>query len=258
TLLATMLLGLTLAGAASAATAPTVATAPATSIGTGDARLHGTVTPNGQATTWWFEYGPNTGYGVKTATHNAGSGTRPVDVSAGISRLAAGTTYHYRLVASNATGVTYGGDQSFATLGAPVLQMNQPQSVTPTTALLSGSVDPRGSATTWHFDYGTTTAYGLTTTPMNAGSGFGAQPVSVTVSNLVPGTTYHFRLVASSRAGTTYDGDMTFSTPPAITLGKIALRVVAGQFVTIDGTVTGGHAGTPVTILSQPFGENAL
>ena len=259
TLLARFLLGLTLAGAASAATAPAVATAPATSIGSGDATLEGTVNPNGQATTWWFEYGPNTGYGVKTPTRNAGSGTTPNTVSASISKLAAGTTYHYRLVAHNATGTTYGGDQSFATLGAPGLQTNQAQNVNPTSAVLTGSVDPRGSATTWHFDYGSTTAYGLTTTPHSAGSGNGAQPVSVTLSNLAPSTTYHFRLVASNKAGTTYDGDMTFATPAAVAINtSTALRVVAGQYVRINGTVTGGQAGVTVTLSSQQFGESAL
>jgi len=257
-LFAAALLALALVGSASAATAPSVATAPASSIGTGGATLQGTVTPNGQSTSWWFEYGPNTGYGVKTTTHNAGSGTNPVNVSAAISKLAAGTMYHYRLVASNATGTSYAGDQSFVTLGAPGLQTNQPQSMTATSALLTGSVDPRGSATTWHFDYGTTTAYGLTTPPHSAGSGFGAQPVGATISNLTPGATYHFRLVASSKAGTTYDGDMSFATPAAITIGKTALRVVAGQYVMIRGTVFGGATGTQVTILSQPFGEGTL
>jgi len=250
-------LALALAGSAAAA-APTVATAPATSVGVGDATLQGTVNPNGQTTSWWFEYGTSTSYGLKTATRTAGAGTRPVDVSVSLTKLAAGTTYHYRLVASNATATSYGGDQSFVTFGNPGLQTNQPQSVTPTSALLTGSVDPRGSATTWHFDYGTTTSYGLTTMPRSAGAGFGAQPIGVTVSNLSPGTTYHFRLVASNRAGTTYDGDMAFSTPAAVAIGKTALRVVAGQYVAINGNVFGGQAGLRVTILSQPFGESAL
>src|SRR5581483_3805168 len=131
-LLATGVVGLVLAGAAAAATAPTVATAPATSVAVATATLQGTVNPNGQTTTWWFEYGTSTGYGLKTATHNAGSGTRAVDVSASLSKLAAATTYHFRLVASSAAGTSYGGDQSLVTLGSPGLQTNQPQSVTPT------------------------------------------------------------------------------------------------------------------------------
>jgi hypothetical protein len=43
----------------------------------------GTVNPNGQATTWYFEYGTSTSYGSKTTDKNAGSGTSAVDVSAG-------------------------------------------------------------------------------------------------------------------------------------------------------------------------------
>src|SRR6266571_5650877 len=101
-LLGTTLLALALAGTAAAATAPTVSTAPATSVGTTDAKLNGSLNPNGQATTWYFEYGTSTGYGLKTPTKNAGSGTKSTDVSESVSKLAAETTYHFRLVATNA------------------------------------------------------------------------------------------------------------------------------------------------------------
>ena len=258
TLVAISVLALALAGTAADATAPSVATAPASAVHSTTATLHGSVTPNGQQTSWWFEYGTSTSYGLKTATKNAGSGTKSVDVTAALSKLTPGTTIHYRLVASNPTGTSYGGDQSFALLGAPGLQTFAAQNVSPTSAVLSGTVNANGAATTWYFDYGTTSGYGLKTATQTIAAGSGAQPVSVTVSNLSPLTTYHYRLVASNANGTVKDGDMSFSTPTSITMAQTALRVVAGQYVRLSGSVFGGQTGVALTIRSQPFGESVL
>jgi hypothetical protein len=81
------------------------------------ARVHGSVSPNGLATTWYFEYGTSSGYGAKTPTRSAGRGTRPVRVSFGLTRLRAATTYHYRLVARNSSGTRRGADLTFTTAG---------------------------------------------------------------------------------------------------------------------------------------------
>ena len=242
----------------STGSAPGVATASASSIGSTTARLNGSVNPNGQATTWYFEYGTTTSYGARTASKSAGSGTRSTSVSSGISSLVAGTGYHFRLVAANGSGTTYGTDQSLTTVGPPVVQTNAATNVGVTSATLTGTVDPKGRATTWHFDYGTTTAYGTSTASQSAGSGTGAQAVTVAVSSLTPGTAYHYRLVASSSAGTSTAADVTFSTPPAVTMTQAALRVTAGHFVTLKGTVSGGQTGVTVTMLAQAFGESAL
>ena len=240
------------------AAVPTVATASASSIGSTTARLNGSVDPNGGATTWYFDYGPNTGYGLKTSAHNAGSGTRSTNVSASVSKLAAGSTYHFRLVASNAAGTVYGSDQSLTVSGPPAVQTNPAQSVGTTSATLTGSVDPEGRSTSWHFDYGPTAAYGSKTPSKSAGSGSGASTVSAAVSNLSVGTTYHFRLVASSSAGTSAGADVSFSTPAGLTMTQSAFRVVAGRYVTLSGTLSGGQTGIKVTMLAQPFGESSF
>src|SRR5438093_9398277 len=93
-----------LAGAAAAASAPTAITGPVSAVGPTSATVTGTVNPNGQATNWYFEYGTTTGYGSKTPTGNAGSGTSNVSVSAPLAGLTPGTTYHYRLVATSSAG----------------------------------------------------------------------------------------------------------------------------------------------------------
>jgi len=238
--------------------APAVATANASSVEGTSARLNGTVNPNGQATTWYFEYGPTTAYGSKTAVRNAGSGTRSVNVSTNVSSLAAGTAYHFRLVATNGSGTVFGADQSFTTSAPPAVQTNPAANLTPTTVTLTGTVDPKGRTTTWWFDYGANApAYGSRTAGQNIGAGNGPQAVSATISNLSPGATYHYRLVASNSIGTVAAADVAFTLPPAVTLNTSAFKVTAGSFVTLTGTVSGGQTGIKVTVLGQPFGESS-
>jgi hypothetical protein len=107
--------------ALSASSKPSVTTGSATSITQTSATLNGTVNPNGQATTYHFEWGTTTGYGQQAPTGpepSAGSGTTNVSVSANLSSLSPGTTYHYRLVATNASGTSFGSDQTVTTTGA--------------------------------------------------------------------------------------------------------------------------------------------
>jgi len=91
-------------------------TEPATLVTSNSAMLNGTVNPNGDSTTYYFEYGTTTSYGTTTTSTSAGSGTSAVSVNADISSLNPKTTYHYRVVATNSVGTTYGADQSFTTL----------------------------------------------------------------------------------------------------------------------------------------------
>src|SRR4051812_7235298 len=67
--------------------------------------------------------------------------------------------------------------------------------LTDTYALISGIVNPHGTATSYHFDYGTTTDYGSSTPVTSAGNGTADVPVDVSIDELTPSTTYHFRVV---------------------------------------------------------------
>ena len=208
-------------GIAATTAAPTAITGPVTSIGPTTATATGTVNPGGQATTWYFEYGASTSYGTQTATKSAGSGTTNVQVSAAFAGLAPGMTYHYRLVAANAAGTRRGADGIFTTAAAPVAVTGSARSVTTTSATLTGTVDPNGRATTWYVEYGTSTGYGSRTATRSAGSGTTARNVSRSVSSLIPGRLYHYRLIATSDAGTSRGADRTFSTagPPLVRTG---------------------------------------
>jgi hypothetical protein len=197
-------------------TPPTVASAAATSISPTSATLNGTVNPTGQATGYYFEYGTTAAYGFQTASASAGAGTTNVPAPSSVTGLQPGTAYHYRLVAVSAGGTSLGSDQTFTTTAPPTVATGTATVVGPTGATLNGTVNPNGQATTEYFQFGTTTAYGLQTTPHAAGSGTTGVAVRFSLTALRSATTYHYRLVAVSPAGTSYGSDQTLKTtaPP--------------------------------------------
>jgi hypothetical protein len=93
---------------------PVAITNPATLIASFSARLNGSVNPHGLSTTVYFQYGRTTSYGNRTPNQTK-TGINYQNVSANISGLSAHTTYHFRIVASNAFGTRYGSDRTFTT-----------------------------------------------------------------------------------------------------------------------------------------------
>src|SRR5206468_1943936 len=93
---------------------PVVITNPATLVTSHSARLNGTVNPHGLSTTVYFQYGRTTGYGSRTPNQTK-TGNNYQNVSANISGLSEGTTYHFRIVGTNTAGTRYGTDRTFTT-----------------------------------------------------------------------------------------------------------------------------------------------
>jgi len=205
-------------------TPPTVTTGNASSVGQSSATLNGTVNPNGQSTTYHFEYGTTTGYGTSTASTSAGSGNSASAASANVSGLTAGTTYHFRLVATSVAGTSFGGDQTFTTASPtpasapPTVATGGASLVSQSSATVSGTVNPNGQATTWRFQYGRTSSYGSNTSPASAGAGTSSQTVASSLQFLAPGTVYHYRLVATNTAEkTSFGADRSFKTSSVFT-----------------------------------------
>ena len=78
--------------------------------------LYGTVNPNGISTLAWFEWGTNILHGNSTAAIALGSGSANVPISISLTGLTAGVTYHYRIVATNIVGCSFGRDAIFQNL----------------------------------------------------------------------------------------------------------------------------------------------
>jgi RHS repeat-associated protein len=100
---------------------PNVATEAAWGVTEHEANLKGSINPNGNATTYQFEYGPTTSYGTKVpaSLESVGSGTTVVSVSKAITGLSEGATYHFRIVATNAAGTVNGSDRTLKTTHPP-------------------------------------------------------------------------------------------------------------------------------------------
>ena len=94
---------------------PVAATEAATNVTSSSATLNGTVDPNGQTTTYYFQYGQSIDYSDSTA--NIATDTT-CSVSNSITGLSANTTYYFRLVATNSEGTSLGSPQSFTTEAA--------------------------------------------------------------------------------------------------------------------------------------------
>ncbi len=90
-----------------------------TEVNTTSAKLSSWVNPQGSPTNYYFEYGTTTSYGNTMPAPpgwSLGSGSSSVYAWNVISGLTQGTTYHFRAVATNGGGTTYGADQAFKTL----------------------------------------------------------------------------------------------------------------------------------------------
>jgi len=191
---------------------------PAEAITTESAELKGSLEPNGLDAHYFFEYGTTTEYGLTSPTPpgtDAGVGGKKLAVPASrvIEGLKPNTTYHYRLVASNATfGATASSDETFTTTGAPRIVTVPANTLTHTAATLHSVLNPGGLATKYHYDFGETTGYGKTTTEQELTASFSQKPVEATLPGLGLATTYHYRLVASNSAGTTTGPDQEFTT----------------------------------------------
>ena len=173
------------AGASSSASnglAPTVVTGAATSTAT-TAVMNLTVNPNGFATTFNFQYGLTTSYGSATPSVSAGSGTSTVGFTTGIGALACNTPYHYRAVATNVLGTTFGLDATFTT-GAcnapPTISVLRDRLAPLSTSIgVNFTVDDAESGAAAVFVSGTSSN---TTLVPNANLGFGGSGASRTLS----------------------------------------------------------------------------
>ena len=185
------------------AATPVVVTQAPVAVANTSAVVAGTVNPSRQATAYTVEYGTSTTFGSIAPVVELDSGNSPEAVTSTLSGLSTNTTYLYRVVASNATGTSTGAVMSFTTgpTAAPVVVSGAATSVSSTSEKLNGRVDPQASPTSFAFEYGTTTNFGSLSAVDNAGSGFGSQSVSLTITGLTPGQTYLYRIVASNANG---------------------------------------------------------
>jgi hypothetical protein len=231
---------------------PTATTGGTSGVGAQTATLDGSINTGGQPVSYGFDYGTSPdALNHSTSQAHLGPGVGSEPVSAAVSGLTPSTTYYYELVVQ-AGGQTYpGAVQSFATTapssnnsqggggssgggGTPTPTPTPTPAPTPAPtplmpsavtgaagglsssgATIAGSVNPNGTQTSYLVEYGTSSAYGHSSQPGSAGAGRSSVSISATLSGLRARTLYHYRVVATSAAGTAVGADRTFKTSAA-------------------------------------------
>jgi hypothetical protein len=159
-------------------------------------------------------------------------------IDAGVNDAANGATDFDGDPRSLGSGVTDIGADEY--VPAPLVTTEDATGVGLNTATLNGTVNPESRNTTYHFDFGTSTAYGFSTPETGVGSGTAPIAVNAPLNPIVAGTTYHFRIVATNNVGTSFGADKQFTTvavSPFATFTGLTLRA---QRVTVgkNGKVT--------------------
>ena len=192
---------------------PTATIKPVTNASAHCATFNGDVNPEGSAAIYRFEDSTNGTTWSSLEQASVGAGKSEVIVSQDVCGLTGSTTYHVRLFAENAGGHITTGEESFPTpasgpqfagVGASILGGNE--------ATLYATIYPEQQTTTYRFEYGTTSFYGAKVPASEGNAGTTPIQVSQTITGLMPGTIYHFRVVSINPTGTTYGTDKTFVT----------------------------------------------
>jgi hypothetical protein len=227
-----------------------LSTDPATEVTPNGATLNGSFDPAGADTHYYFEWGATTSYENVTVAPpgvevKASSGT--VHVSAPIDGLSTNTKYHYRIVASNNIGTSYGEDMVVATdpPPIPIVAETAAHAVTDRGATLEASVNPNFGETFYSFEYGRASSYG-DETPLTGPIGPDGKlhPVGADLSGLFPGTTYHYRVVALNFGGTVHGPDRTFTTQSEPKIESTEVLAVAQTTAEVGARVNAGLSET--------------
>ena len=131
------------------------------------------------------------------------------------------------------------------------------QQVSYDSAVLTGAVNPRGSDTSYYFQYGPTIALGGQTAIADAGAGTSTVKVSLPVTGLQPLTVYYYRLVAVDSAGAatgSYRTLLTTKVPLSVQIAPSPNPAQYGATVVVAGTLSGTeNANREVELLADPF-----
>ncbi len=203
-----------------------LATGTASNITPAGATLNGTINPEGvELDECFFEFGETESYGQTVPCVESpaavGNGAAVVPVHANVSGLTPNTLYHFRVAARNSLGENKGVDSSFFSSGPPRIKGESFYGVTVTEATVTGLINPSGEATSYVVEYVSDEEYesseydNATSVPLG-GEAIGASTdyteATQLLTGLTPGTTYHFRLVATNAAGPPVQGPGTFFT----------------------------------------------
>lgn len=201
---------------------------PASGVSSSAMTFNGRVIPGGLATTYWFEYGGTTAYGQTTPVQNLTASNLTIIVGAPVTGLTL-SSYHFRLVAQNSLGTTYGIDQFPGIISEPPLIQEHPQDLVVNigeSASFSVTASGGGLSYQWQKD---TVDIPLATAPIYT------IPVTLGTS----GGAYRCVVTNTDGEDTSTAAILTVVTPPMITQHPSSLALDAGQGATFTVAATG-------------------
>ncbi len=200
--------------------APVANTKNPTYITEKSAMMNGAINPNEVPDTYaWFEWGISGRTTVyETAHRQVGSGSTLTDFSENVYGLAPNVQYFYRQIAESSRGRDTGITTYFTTKTITeaidpivIIETRTPTLVLEKTATLRGYIAPhQGQGVKWWFEYGTTNKLENATQVNGWGTDSGVAQLAV--SNLTPGTSYMYRIVAENTQGIVYGAVRSFNT----------------------------------------------
>ncbi|MDP3792784.1 MAG: hypothetical protein Q8Q89_03580 [bacterium] len=233
--------------------------------------LNATVNPNGNNTNVWFQIGTVQPPAGTRGYQGVGNRTSSINVQAGVINLLLDTTYYYRAIAQSSGNVVFGDIKSFRTpvsneayssggpgsatnnsnsnsssnsntssnggnVGSPLVDTNGPVSVSISSAVINGSINPNNAQTNFWFEFGVDQSLGQKTTVQSLGSVNSWQLVTGNLFGLESNRTYSYRVVAQNSQGTSFGGIRNFTTV-----------VTSQNNQTSGGQVLGSVTNSPIT-----------
>jgi hypothetical protein len=249
--------------------APAVTTGEAQGITRATATLSGTVNPGGAATIYRFVYIDQAGYdqalagdaAEKANPYAKGATTTPSKAPAGyatqavptvIGGLLPETPYDYALVASNEVGTVTSQNETFTTGAAtgPLVSTGAASAVGMNAASISATIETGGLPAVYGFELGTEAgSYGPVTGLGSVGAGL-IETVTLSLQNLQPGVTYHYRIEAANVDGVAYGADQSFTTPgfPALFTLPATAPLIATPAIVFPTRTVGSTPPVPKTL----------
>jgi hypothetical protein len=175
----------------------------------------------GSSTRYHFEYGLTEAYGETTPPaplSEEGGLFAAVPVNADLTGLKPNTLYHFRTVTEDESGhMTFGPDAILTTTPPALISGESTTQLTPESARLNVEIDPQGAATSYHYEYGLSSAYeqSVPVPDAQAGEAEVSAAHSIAIEHLIAGKLYHYRVVATNAFGTEQGPDRTFITTTA-------------------------------------------
>jgi hypothetical protein len=156
------------------------------------------------------------------------------------------------LAVDHSSGTIYAADNGgtavarFTAFDGPTVTTSTASPIGSTTATLNGTINPGGTAAAYHFEYGTDTNYGTSSSTTSAGSANSDAPASAAITGLTPNQEYHYRIVGTNAGGSITGEDQTFitsSVEPTIT-GAPSTSSMAPTSVRVHGAINPNHTQT--------------